>query len=90
MHAVAGRPSSQPPPFDLEPFDRRNIIGGFLLAHGMASLIHAYQTRFLGAFTRAVVELDRGAAIKAFQDLTVKKIRGAPWCSSYGQPGGSC
>jgi hypothetical protein len=53
------------------------IVGGFLLAYGMANLIHANQTKFLGDFTRAVVELDRGAAIKAFHDLTVKKIAGA-------------
>lgn len=53
------------------------IVGGFLLAYGMANLIHAHQTKFLGDFTRAVVELDRGAAIKAFHDLTVKKIAGA-------------
>jgi hypothetical protein len=53
------------------------IVGGFLLAYGMANLIHAHQTKFLGDFTRAVVELDRGAAIKAFHDLTLKKIAGA-------------
>lgn len=53
------------------------IVGGFLLAYGMANLIHAHQTRFLGDFTRAVIELDRGAAIRAFHDLTLKKIAGA-------------
>ncbi|HEX3833188.1 MAG TPA: hypothetical protein VHW04_14525, partial [Solirubrobacteraceae bacterium] len=53
------------------------LVGGFLLAYAMANLIHAHQTKFLGDFTRSVVELDRTGAIRAFRDLTVKKIAGA-------------
>ena len=53
------------------------VVGGFLLSYALANLIHAHQTRYLGDFTSAIVELDRSGAVHAFDHMPAHYITGA-------------
>jgi len=53
------------------------IVGSFFVAYGMANIVQAHQTKFIGDFTTAIVELDRHGVVQSFNEISPLRLAGA-------------